>query len=318
MRRLLPSALALALAGLGCTYLRTAAKQAYLAEHPEDRPAPAAEADSPGDPPAGGISSRALVRGLDDEIFSSDMTALGLYEPRSFLERAPSLLYALEEEDLRRIPVIFVHGISGGPRDFAALLAKLDRSRYQPWFFYYPSGASLGAMGEAFHRLLLAEGSPVRGGPLVIVAHSMGGLVAREALDRCSDAAEEVRVARLITIAAPFGGYPGAAGTLGPVRVDSWQDLVPDSAFIAQLHRRPLPSGLEFDLFFTYGDTRRVRLGENSDGVVPLASQLSSAAQDEAAFQFGLNDTHTGVLRDAGAIERILAAVEGPPRTKAP
>ena len=318
MRRLLPSALALALAGVGCPYLRSAAKQAFRAEHPEDPPAQGAGADPPGDPSAGGGLPRGAIRSLDDELFGSETATLGLYEPRSFLERAPVLLYALEAEDPGKIPVVFVHGISGSPRDFAAMVALLDRSRYQPWFFYYPSGAALGAMGEAFHRLLLAEGSRLRGGPMVIVAHSMGGLVAREALDRCVGAAEEARVARLITIAAPFGGYPGAAGTLGPVKVESWQDLVPDSAFIAQLHRRPLPPGLEFHLFFTYGNTRRVKLGENSDGVVPLTSQLAPAAQDEAASQFGLNETHTGVLEDAGAIRRILAAVEGASRARAP
>jgi pimeloyl-ACP methyl ester carboxylesterase len=305
MRRLLPAVMALALAGAGCTYLRSAAKQAFRAEHPEDPSATGAAAASPGDP------ARGSIQGLDDARFDPETAELGLYDPPAFLERAPTLLYALGPEDPALTPVVFVHGITGSPRDFGALIAGLDRSRYQPWLFYYPSGAALGATAQDFHRLVLASGSRVPPGPILIVAHSMGGLVVREALNRCEDAAGQARVARLVTIAAPFGGFPGAAPNLGPVKVPSWRDLDPESPFLARLHRQPLPPDLEFHLLFTYENTRRVKLGENSDGVIPLASQLEPAAQAEATVEYGLNETHTSVLQDEGAVRRILAALEG-------
>jgi hypothetical protein len=90
----------------------------------------------------------------------------------------------------------------------------------------------------------------------------------------------------------------------------SWLDLNPDSEFISRLHRRPLPKDLRYDLLYTYGNPRAIKLGENSDGVVPLSSQLSPAAQNEATEQHGFNDTHSGVLKNSEAIQRIIRSIE--------
>jgi uncharacterized protein YifE (UPF0438 family) len=90
----------------------------------------------------------------------------------------------------------------------------------------------------------------------------------------------------------------------------SWRDLNPSSVFIRELHRKPLPEGLEYHLFYAYGNPKAVKLGENSDGVVPLSAQLDPAAQAEAKEQFGFNDTHTGVLLDGDAIRHVVGVVE--------
>ena len=228
------------------------------------------------------------------------------------LERAPMLFYALEEDAGYKVPVVFVHGINGSARDFAAIVARLDRSRYQPWFFDYPSGADLSQLGEMFYRIFLSgQVIPRQEIPMVIVAHSLGGLVVREAFNRCHGGDRENLVRCLVTIASPLGGHPAAGNAAhAPVTLPSWRDLDSGGRFVRGLHRRPLPPGLVYHLYYTYGDDRLVRLGANSDGVVPLSSQLAPAAQNEAAGQFGFDDTHTGVLRNPEAVARVVGAIE--------
>jgi pimeloyl-ACP methyl ester carboxylesterase len=173
------------------------------------------------------------------------MATLGLYRPAEFLERAPMMFYALEEDVGYKVPVVFVHGIDGSPRDFAPLLERLDRTRYKAWFFYYPTGQDLSHVAAMFHRVFLSgKVIPLGEMPLVIVAHSMGGVVVREAMNRCTGRAEEAHVAQLITIASPLGGHPAAhLARNAPLAVPSWRDLDPEGAFIANLYRRALPAG---------------------------------------------------------------------------
>lgn len=63
------------------------------------------------------------------------------------------MFYALEEDIGYKIPVIFVHGINGSPREFAEIVKYLDRRLYRPWFFYYPSGNDLGQLSEDYSRM---------------------------------------------------------------------------------------------------------------------------------------------------------------------
>jgi hypothetical protein len=252
------------------------------------------------------------IRSLDDEIFSRKMAVLGMYEPAAFLEEAPMMFYALEEYSGYKVPVVFVHGIDGSARDFKDMVSHLDRTLYQPWFFYYPSGNDLGQLSEMFYNIFLSgKVIPFGNMPLVIVAHSMGGLVVREAMNRCTGREGETTTKRLITIASPMAGHPDARmGAEGPVAVPSWRDLAPESDFISGLRRRKLPKGLEYHLIYAYGNSGVIRLGENSDGVVPLSSQLCSEAQNESTAQYGFNDTHEGILRDPDAIRRIIKIIE--------
>lgn len=133
----------------------------------------------------------------------------------------------------------------------------------------------------------------------------------REALNRWHATGREARIESLITISSPLGGHPAAArGTHAPVVIPSWRDLDPHSSFLEKLHRTPLPPSVDYHLFYTFGDPRALKFGEPGDGTVPLASQLSPAAQREAREQFGFNCSHTGVLCDPEAVERIIKTIE--------
>jgi pimeloyl-ACP methyl ester carboxylesterase len=274
---------------------------------------------APIDVPSGGGPKESLfypsgtIRSLNDPIFDRSFSTLGMYDPASFMERAPTMFYALEEDLGHKIPVVFVHGIGGSARDFESLVGQLDRKRYKPWFFYYPSGGDLDQLAELFYRIFLS-GKVVRlnGMPLIIVAHSMGGLVAREAINKYEGISGENQAHLLITMASPFGGHPAAAEgeEHGLIVLPSWRDLNPENQFIRDLYRKPIPDFVHHDLLYAYRNPDAFRVGENSDGVVSLASQLHPQAQRQSDEQFGFNSTHTEILDNDEVAAHVLARME--------
>ncbi len=243
------------------------------------------------------------IRRLDDPIFARNVATLGMYDPASFLERAPTMFYALEEELGYKMPVVFVHGIGGSVRDFEAIVEHLDRDRYKPWFFYYPSGGDLDQLAEMFYRIFLSGRVAAPGEmPVIIISHSMGGLVVREALNRYQNKPQENKVRLWISIASPFGGHPAAATgeKHGLIVLPAWRDVNPENRFIRELYRNPLPPSINHQLLYAFHNPATLKLKDNSDGVVPLSSQLRPEAQKEATEQFGFGSSHTGILQDEG------------------
>jgi hypothetical protein len=130
-------------------------------------------------------------------------------------------------------------------------------------------------------------------------------------MNRCTGRKGETGTKRLITIASPMAGHPDAKiGAKGPVAVPSWRDPAPECVFMRRLRRKTLPSGLEYHLIYAYGNPSVLRLGENSDGVVPLSSQLCPGAQEESTSQCVFNDSHAGILRNPDAVRRIIKIIE--------
>ncbi|HKJ20098.1 MAG TPA: DUF413 domain-containing protein, partial [Woeseiaceae bacterium] len=258
------------------------------------------------------------LRTLDDPIFDPSFSTLGMYDPASFLEQAPTMFYALEDDLGFKIPVIFVHGINGSAREFAPLVDQLDRQRYKPWFFHYPSGGDLDQMAELFYQIFLSgkvyESS---GMPIIVVAHSMGGLIVREAINKYQGRPRENKVHLLVTMATPFGGHSAAAKgeENGLIVLPSWRDLNPNNDFIRDLYRKPLPEFVKHELIYAYQNPSSIELGENSDGVVALTSQLRQEAQKQATGQFGFDNSHTDILDSqevAVHLQSLIAQVENP------
>lgn len=253
------------------------------------------------------------IRSLQAPVFERRIATMGLYDPASFVELAPTMFYALEEDMGHKIPVIFVHGIGGTSREFIPILNQLDRQRFKPWFFYYPSGGDLNQLSELFYQIFLSgKVVPSMEMPMVVVAHSMGGLIVRESINKYRGRSDENEIALFISMAAPFGGHASAA--LGekhaPVVLPAWRDLNPENEFIKHLYRQPLPDFLDHQLLYAYRNKSAIKLGENSDGTVAVASQLHPVAQNESTGQFGVNTTHAGILTDDGAIEFVLEKLD--------
>jgi pimeloyl-ACP methyl ester carboxylesterase len=114
---------------------------------------------------------------------------LGFLKPDSLA--AQTGIYLLEPYQPGKIPVLMVHGLLSSPLTWAPMFNDLRadpelRDRYQFWFYLYPTGPGyLQAAADLRHALhtLRAELDP-RGTDLaleqmVMVGHSMGGLVSR-------------------------------------------------------------------------------------------------------------------------------------------
>jgi len=249
---------------------------------------------------------KGTIRKIEDPIFSERIATLGMYEPAAFMESAPMMFYALEEDTPHKVPVIFVHGIGGTTKEFQAILNRLDRKRYKPWFFYYPSGMDLNQLAKLFYNIYLS-GKVVKKNPseTVIVAHSMGGLVVREALNLYQGNELENRVKLFITMASPLGGLESAQTGVeqAPLVLPAWRGLAPGGEFIRNLFRHPLPSHMQYHLLYAYlgtGDR------EDTDGVVPVQSQLSAPAVKASSAQYGFKTGHAEILQDSAAIDTVL------------
>ncbi|MCF6211233.1 MAG: alpha/beta hydrolase [Gammaproteobacteria bacterium] len=254
------------------------------------------------------------IRSLDDPIFDEKISTLGMYDPASFLEYAPTMFYALEEDVAHKIPVVFVHGIGGSFRSFEPIVKRMDRDRYRLWFFYYPSGGDLDQLADFFYSLFLSgEVIPLGEMPMIVIAHSMGGIVVREALNKYQGKTDENKVELFVTIASPLGGHPSAAlgEKHGLIVLPAWRDLNPNNRFIKELYKKPLPKFVNHQLFYAYKNTSTLKLGENSDGVVPLSSQLHPEAQKQSHQQFGFNESHFDILKNDKMITLLLKKMSG-------
>lgn len=199
--------------------------------------APASEAEAPLLGRVGEFS-RAAVRASVDGIVASYravdpdvrrhlavMPLLGL----TMLSPRAARPEALADDGHR--PVLFVHGLGGHPGNFlpARLYFRLHQ-RTRTYSFGLGGGA-LTEMAEELRRSIAAvcEVNGLRPGDRVdVVAHSMGGLVARLALD---DEATRARVATLVTLGTPHGGTHAARFAA----TEYTRALRPDSEIILRL-----------------------------------------------------------------------------------
>ncbi len=253
------------------------------------------------------------VKTLDDPIFSHEVAEVGVYSTPAFLKKASQILYSNEPWDKDRIPIIFVHGVGGTPREWRFFAEGIDRKIYQPWFFYYPSGQRLEKTSEAFYRFFLCyDLDKVK--KLVITAHSMGGLVVRSAMNRYKPHPNNDIL--YVTIATPYGGSEAAQSAVenAPVVVPCWKDVANRSRFIEDLFQQKLASGIEFHLFFAYRDDAIIKIGKNTDGTITLISQLDKRAQKESVQVYGYDENHVSILSSRDALAKyneILASFAG-------
>jgi hypothetical protein len=141
------------------------------------------------------------------------------------------------------------------PFSYLALQLRLRGAGFAVTVHDYDWRQSLDVLAGALAQRLRTDPAPA----ICIVAHSMGGLVARRALQ----SADLARVQRLITLGTPHGGSFGAAqairGTYPVVRRLATLDRLHDAEFLAtrvfstfpSLHQMlpPPGPGLSLDLF---------------------------------------------------------------------
>lgn len=250
---------------------------------------------------------------LDDEFFDPSYGIMGIYRPTEFLTHTQGSLFALEDYNPNKIMIVFVHGVEGTPRDWKYFVDGLDRERFQPWFYFYPSGLPLEKLGSllAYAINFFNEFPEYKIQRLVIVAHSMGGLVARAAIDGLCRKGTPPYLKMYISMSSPYGGIEEANTGLksAPVIVPSWRDVATNSLFLKNIYERDMPADVPFHMFFGY----RNKSGASSDGTITLRSQLDSRVHLKAVKTYGFDTTHVGILNDEAVKKefyRLLSTVD--------
>jgi len=245
---------------------------------------------------------------LNDVLFSDEYGRKGFWTPVEFFREVGGNVYFLEPYDPNRIPILFVHGVAGSPQNWQTVVENLDRTKFQAWFFYYPSGSSLNSMSHLLRWKLLNLQNRYRFPELYVTAHSMGGLVVRSLLVNFWEVLPPVTT--FVSISTPWGGE--ARAEIGvkhsPVVMPVWRDMQPSGAFIASIYEQKMPPAVEHYLFFGHKGSPGL-LRPNNDKVVTLASELDPRAQQEAKMVYGFNEDHVGVLSSAPVLSQFNAVI---------
>ena len=247
------------------------------------------------------------IADLNNPKFSSAAGELGMWKPFEFVQRYGFGIYFMEPYDPKRTPVLFVYGISGSPQDWRTILEKMDRRKHQLWFCLYPSGIRLdkAANGLSSAILLLKQRYGVK--QIDVVAHSMGGLVSRGAIQRAVSLAGTNFIPHLVTISTPWGGHQAAELAVKHLDfpVPSWRDMAPGSDYLKEILNQPLPTGTRHDLLFSYKSSSSLSLPSENDGVVAVPSELLPQVQEQAASVLGVFQDHMGILASPITLQRV-------------
>lgn len=159
---------------------------------------------------------------------TASMAGHALMMPFGFLR---SRHRPLRRRDLRTL--VFVHGLGANRATFYPLQTWLRlRGHPRQFAFNHRSGPSVEALAVQLKRQIDAQ---IKGGRIDIIAHSLGGLIARTYLQQLGGAR---RVDRLITLGTPHRGTHAAMFVpSGFVR-----QLAPDGPFISHLNGLPPPA----------------------------------------------------------------------------
>jgi pimeloyl-ACP methyl ester carboxylesterase len=132
--------------------------------------------------------------------------------------------------------LVFVHGLGSGSAGFLPLRSWLRlHGSWRQLSFGYRSRGSIEAIALRLKRRLDDD---VRGGRITLIAHSMGGLVARVYLQQLGGAR---RVERLVTLGTPHRGSHAANFIPAPLV----RQLLPESPFLRHLNALPPPAGVQ-------------------------------------------------------------------------
>jgi len=121
-----------------------------------------------------------------------DLRIQNVLIPERFTEETG--LYFLQSYDPKKIPIVMVHGLVSSPDAYRDIINDLSpepwfREHYQVWLYNYPTGTPWPYSAMRFRQIMGEAGDYVRSKgddrtlkKMVILSHSMGGLLARSAV----------------------------------------------------------------------------------------------------------------------------------------
>ncbi len=203
------------------------------------------------------------------------------------------------------MPVLFVNGASGTPRNFTWIIENLDTRRYQPWAFFCPSGLSLEENAQILDKVMALVSAEYGISRMAVVAHSMGGLTARRYVQLAQE--RDYEVAALVTVSTPWNGHLMAklGAEYAPEPVPSWIDMQPDSPFIRKLLAEP-PAAPHL-LLYGVDAKKSFFLPDRNDGTISVESMIDQRALEGASAVIALPKDHIAILKSERAMEAIEA-----------
>ena len=145
-----------------------------------------------------------------------------------------------------RIPVLFIHGLWSSPDAWLRMANDLQadpliRARYQFWYAYYPTGAPLMIsavrLRQSLHELRKAV-DPQRSDPaldqMVVVGHSLGGVLSKQLLQRSGRRIEQGLLTRPLNEVAMS---PETRATLSRLLYFEPEPSIRRAVFICAPHR---------------------------------------------------------------------------------
>ncbi len=240
---------------------------------------------------------------LDDERFSDENGGLGFWESLSFYKKFGGTIYFIEEYDPEKIPILFIHGAGGTPKGWKYFVDNIDRSRFQPWFYYYPSGARIRSMSHLLLWKLQNLQIKYKFDKMVITGHSMGGLVARSFIMDHSVGFPYVKL--FISLATPWGGNKMAEYGVrqAPAVIPCWIDMQPEGDFIHLLYKKRMPEDVTFYMFYGYRGSRNP-FRANNDGTITMSSLLDRRSQAEATMSYAFDEDHASIAYSKEVVDQ--------------
>jgi pimeloyl-ACP methyl ester carboxylesterase len=241
------------------------------------------------------LTHNGQVSKIYDEIFSLQNGSAGWWNPTSFMKAFGAYIYFMEEYDSKKIPVLFVHGAEGSPQNWVYFLMRLDRKRYQPWFFYYPAGIHLSLSSQLLYDELMELHAKYGFKKMCIVAHSIGGLVTRSLLTTYKFDKQNNFIKVYITLATPWSGFEmaDASQKYQHKSLPSWMDIGAQSIFIRRTMNAKLPRNVHCYLF--YGKNDQVCEGR----------ALDDRAVSDSKEIFSFDCDHNSILTDRNVFKKF-------------
>lgn len=249
------------------------------------------------------------IRSLDDVIFNRKNASTGLWNPLEFLQNVGGGIYMLEKFKENKTAILFIHGMSGTPKDFEYIIKNINKNKFQSWVYYYPSGLNLNYSVDILNSVMDYIKLEYQVKELIIIAHSMGGLLARGFINIYDG---DIKLSKLITISTPWKGQKLAKNSLKYKKYlpPSFSNMVPDSAYQKRVLNKRFPKDLEHSLLFGYKGKSSFILEKSNDGTISLNSQLSHEAQTQAKFIYGFDENHISILNSKIVVNKINSILE--------
>lgn len=188
-------------------------------------------------------------------------------------------------------PVLLIHGLACNRAVWRALIGALRGAGFAPIraINLEPLFADIDQHAAGVERELLALQQQCAGARVAIIAHSMGGLVARAALR----SAGPTVIGQIVTLASPHHGTAIACR----FRSRPTQQMCPGSPWLSRLNApQDSASGIALTSLYSL-----------EDNLVAPASSAQVAGADSKPLR-GLG--HFAVLRAVSSIDSVLAALQ--------